>query len=38
MWEAIREEPHVTLREQLWREASPMAAVIDGQTLKAALR
>jgi putative transposase len=36
VWEAIREAPHVTLREQLGRQASPMAAVIDSQTLKAA--
>src|SRR3984893_7850350 len=36
VWEAIWEELHVTLREQLGREASPTAAVIDSQTLKAA--
>src|ERR1700730_5318798 len=32
----VWEELHVTLREQLGREASPTAAVIDSQTLKAA--
>ena len=36
VWEAIWEELHMTLREQLGREASPTAAVIDSQTLKAA--
>jgi transposase len=36
VWEAIREELHVTLREQLGRQASPTAAVIASQTLKAA--
>src|ERR1700724_1459138 len=35
VWEAIWEELHVTLREQLGREASPTAAVIDRQTLRA---
>ena len=34
VWEAIWEELHMTLREQLGREASPTAAVIDSQTLK----
>jgi hypothetical protein len=32
----VREELHMILREQLGREASPTAAVIDSQTLKAA--
>ena len=36
VWEAIWEELHMILREQLGREASPTAAVIDSQTLKAA--
>ena len=36
VWEAIGEELHTALREQLGREASPTAAVIDSQTLKAA--
>ncbi len=36
VWEAILEELHAALREQLGREASPTAAVIDSQTLKAA--
>ena len=36
VWEAIWEELHLTLREQLGRAASSMAAVIDSQTLKAA--
>jgi len=36
VWEGIWEEPHMTLREQRGREASPTAAVIDSQTLKAA--
>ena len=36
VWEAIWEELHTALREQLGREASPTAAVIDSQTLKAA--
>jgi len=36
VWEAIWEELHMTLREQLGREASPAAAVIDSQTLKTA--
>src|SRR6266853_3045514 len=36
VWEAIWEELDMTLREQLGREASPTAAVIDSQTLKAA--
>ena len=31
MWEAIWEQLHMTLREQLGREASPTAAVIDSQ-------
>src|SRR5258708_8021335 len=36
VWEAIWEELHMALRAQLGREASPIAAVIDSQTLKAA--
>ena len=36
VWEAIWEDLHMTLREQLGREANPTAAVIDSQTLKAA--
>ena len=36
VWEAIWEELHMTLRERLEREASPTAAVIDSQSLKAA--
>ena len=36
VWEAIWEELRTALREQLGREASPTAAVIDSQTLKAA--
>ena len=36
VWEAIWEELHMALREQLGREASPTAAVIDSQMLKAA--
>ena len=38
VWEAIWEELHMTLREQLGREASPTAAVIDSQSLKSAER
>jgi transposase len=36
VWEAIWEELYTALREQLGREASATAAVIDSQTLKAA--
>jgi transposase len=36
VWEAIWEELHTALREQLGREASPTAAIIDSRTLKAA--
>jgi transposase len=36
VWESIWEELHMSLREQLGREASPTAAVIDSQSLKAA--
>ena len=36
VWEAIWEDLHMTLRERLGREASPTAAVIDSQSLKAA--
>ena len=35
-WERIREELHMMLREALDREASPTAAIIDSQSLKAA--
>src|ERR1700722_13892684 len=35
-WERIWEELHVALREALDREASPTAAIIDSQSLKAA--
>ena len=36
VWEAIWEGLHMALRERLGREASPTAAVIDSQSLKAA--
>jgi transposase len=36
VWEPIWGELHMTLRERLGREASPTAAVIDSQSLKAA--
>src|ERR1700678_1590501 len=35
-WERIWEELHMALREALDREASPTAAIIDSQSLKAA--
>jgi hypothetical protein len=35
-WESIWEELHMALREALDREASPTAAIIDSQSLKAA--
>src|ERR1700678_728185 len=35
-WERIWEELHMALREALGREASPTAAIIDSQSLKAA--
>ena len=35
-WERIWEELHMALRETLGREASPTAAIIDSQSLKAA--
>ena len=35
-WEGIWEELHMALRETLGREASPSAAIIDSQSLKAA--
>jgi transposase len=35
-WEAIWAELHMALRERLGREASPTAAILDSQTLKAA--
>src|SRR5271169_5899149 len=36
VWERIWEELHVALRETLGREASPTAAILDSQSLKAA--
>ena len=36
VWERIWEELHMALREALDREASPSAAIIDSQSLKAA--
>ena len=36
VWERIWEELHVALREALDREASPTAAILDSQSLKAA--
>jgi transposase len=36
VWQAIWAELYVALRERLGREASPSAAVLDSQTLKAA--
>ena len=36
VWEGIWEELHMALREALDREASPSAAIIDSQSLKAA--
>src|ERR1700759_2160397 len=36
VWESIWEELHMALREALDREASPPAAIIDSQSLKAA--
>ena len=36
VWERIWEELHVALREALGREASPTAAILDSQSLKAA--
>ena len=36
VWERIWEELHMALRETLDREASPTAAIIDSQSLKAA--
>jgi transposase len=38
VWERIWEELHMALREALDREASPTAAIIDSQSLKAAER
>jgi putative transposase len=35
-WERIWEELHMALREALHRDASPTAAIIDSQSLKAA--
>jgi transposase len=36
VWERIWEELHMALREALGREASPTAAILDSQSLKAA--
>ena len=36
VWERIWEELHMALREALGREASPSAAILDSQSLKAA--
>ena len=36
VWEAIWAELHMALRQRLGREASPTAAILDSQTLKAA--
>jgi hypothetical protein len=36
VWEAISAELHMALRERIGREASPSAAVIDGQSVKSA--
>jgi len=36
VWECIWEELHMAVREALGREASPTAAIIDSQSLKAA--
>jgi putative transposase len=36
VWEAIRSELHMALRERLGREASPSAAVFDSQSVKSA--
>ena len=36
MWERIWEELHMALREALGHEASPTAAILDSQSLKAA--
>jgi transposase len=36
VWEAIWAELHMALREQLGREASPSAAVLDSQSVKSA--
>src|ERR1700690_1194964 len=36
VWERIWEELHMALREALDREASPSAAILDSQSLKAA--
>jgi putative transposase len=35
-WEAIWAELHMALREQMGREASPSAAVLDSQSVKSA--
>ena len=34
VWEAIWAELHMALRERMGREASPSAAVLDGQSVK----
>ena len=36
VWDAIWDSLHMDLREDLGREASPTAAVIDSQTVKSA--
>jgi transposase len=36
VWEAIWVELHMALRERIGREASPSAAVLDGQSIKSA--
>jgi hypothetical protein len=36
VWEAIWADLHMELREELGREASPSAAIIDSQSLKSA--
>jgi transposase len=36
VWEAIWAELHMALREQMGREASPSAAVLDSQSVKSA--
>ncbi|MGH6823671.1 MAG: transposase [Methylocella sp.] len=36
VWDAIRERLHMDLREDMGREASPTAAIIDSQSVKSA--
>ena len=38
VWESIRAELHMALRERMGREASPSAAVLDSQSVKSADR